>query len=48
VGGEEALVRFYRDVDAGTPVPEALRSAFGLTVPAFTERWRDLLSDLAG
>lgn len=47
VGGEDALVRFYRDVDAGTPVDQALESSFGLTVPAFTEQWRDLLQDLA-
>jgi hypothetical protein len=47
LGGEDALVRFYRDVDAGTPVGQALESSFGLAVPAFTERWRDLLQDLA-
>lgn len=47
LGGEEALVRFYRDVDAGAPLETALRSSFGLTVPAFTQRWRTLLSDLA-
>jgi len=46
-GGEAALVGFYRDVESGTPVPAALRSSFGLTVPAFTALWRDLLSDLA-
>lgn len=46
-GGEEALVRFYRDVDAGTPVDEALEAELGLTVPELTERWRTLLSDLA-
>ena len=47
-GGEAALVRFYRDVDGGTPVGAAMRSEFGFGVPAFTRQWRGLLQDLAG
>lgn len=46
-GGESALVSFYTSVDRGNPLPAALRSSFGLTVPALTEQWRDLLTDLA-
>ncbi|GAA4366726.1 hypothetical protein [Nocardioides caricicola] len=47
IGGEDALVRFYRAVDAGTPVEQALRAEIGLTEAEFTQRWRTLLSDLA-
>lgn len=47
-GGQDALVRFYRAVDDGTPVGRAMRAAFGLGVPAFTQQWRTLLQDLAG
>jgi hypothetical protein len=47
-GGEAALVRFYRAVDGGTPLPVALRSTFGLSLSGFTGQWRGLLSDLAG
>lgn len=47
IGGEAALVRFYRDVDAGRPVGAALQSAFGITTRELTARWRDLLADLA-
>lgn len=47
-GGEAALVRFYRDVDGGEPVGRAMRSDFGLGVPAFTRQWRTLLQHLAG
>ena len=46
-GGEDALVRFYRAVDDGTALPQALRAELGLSVAGFTQRWRDLLSDLA-
>lgn len=48
VGGEDALVRFYRAVDDGAPVARALEESFGLSVAAFTEQWRALLQDLAG
>lgn len=47
-GGEDELVRFYREVDDGATLGRALESTFGLSVPAFTEQWRDLLQDLAG
>lgn len=46
-GGEQALVRLYRRVDNGTALGAALRSGFGLSLPAFTKAWRDRLSDLA-
>lgn len=47
-GGQAALVRFYRSVDRGTPVGRAMQAEFGFGVPAFTQRWRTLLQDLAG
>ena len=47
-GGEQALVSFYRAVDAGRPVGAALESSFGLSVAELTDDWRDLLSGLAG
>ncbi|WP_243060337.1 hypothetical protein [Nocardioides sp. SR21] len=46
-GGENALVRFYRAVDAGTPVEQALRQEVGLTEAELTQQWRTLLQDLA-
>ncbi|MGZ4497598.1 MAG: hypothetical protein ACXVWZ_08965 [Nocardioides sp.] len=45
-GGEAALVRFYDDVEAGTPLPAALRRDFGLSVAALTQQWRTRLSHL--
>ena len=47
LGGQAKLVRFYRDVDSGTEVGAALESAYGLSEREFTNRWRDLLQDLA-
>lgn len=47
-GGQDALVRFYRDVDAGRPVGRAMQADLGRTLPAFTQQWRDLLQHLAG
>jgi hypothetical protein len=47
-GGEAALVRFYDDVDGGTPVGRAMEAEFGFGVPAFTRQWRALLQHLAG
>ena len=47
-GGEDALVRFYRDVDGGASVGTAMQQEFGFGVPAFTQQWRALLQDLAG
>jgi hypothetical protein len=46
-GGQARLVRFYRAVDDGQPVGAALESVFGLSTRELTDRWRDLLSDLA-
>jgi hypothetical protein len=45
--GERALVRFYDEADAGTPVGRALPRATGVTVPALTDQWRRLLRQLA-
>jgi hypothetical protein len=45
--GEQALLRFYRRVDAGAPVGQALEGVFGLTEAQFTRRWRERLTDLA-
>jgi len=45
-GGQQALVAFYRDVDAGQPVASALRQHFGFGVPGLTRQWRVLLSHL--
>jgi hypothetical protein len=47
-GGERALVRFYDDVSAGSPLPTALRQGFGLTEAGLTRLWRRHLADLAG
>ncbi|GAB3768059.1 hypothetical protein FB382_002268 [Nocardioides ginsengisegetis] len=46
-GGEPALVRFYREVDGGTPLGTALRREFGLTERELTAQWRARLSHLA-
>jgi len=45
-GGQAALVSFYDDVDAGTPVGPALRRHFGFGVSGLTRRWQSLLSHL--
>jgi hypothetical protein len=45
--GEATLVDFYRDVDDGTPVGAALRSAYGISAAELTEQWQDMLQDLA-
>jgi hypothetical protein len=47
LGGEGTLVRFYGAVDKGTPVAAALRSSFGLSLRAFTDRWRARLGEVA-
>jgi hypothetical protein len=44
--GQAALVSFYRAVDAGRPVPQALRSTTGWGLHGFVERWRTLLAHL--
>jgi hypothetical protein len=48
VGGQAALVAFYRAVDAGTEVDAALRDEFGFGERELVARWQDLLEDLAG
>ncbi len=47
LGGQDALVRFYRDVDDGTGVGAALESEYGISEREFTEAWRDRLLELA-
>jgi hypothetical protein len=47
LGGERALVRLYRLVDAGRGLPSALRATFGLTLGGLTRAWRRSLTDLA-
>jgi hypothetical protein len=42
--GPDALVAFYRAVDAGEPVGSALRSHVGFGLRDLTERWRTLLA----
>jgi len=44
--GQDALVAFYRAVDAGRPVGAALRSEAGFGLRGLTERWRTLLAHL--
>jgi hypothetical protein len=46
-GGEQALVRFYDAVSAGSPLSTALRQRFGLTEAALTRLWQRRLADLA-
>jgi hypothetical protein len=46
-GGEQALVRFYRRVDAGTDLDAALRASYGLDLRAFTAQWRARLARVA-
>lgn len=45
--GERRLIAFYRDVEAGTSVAEALES-LGTTEAEFTRQWRGYLRELAG
>jgi len=45
-GGPDALVAFYRDVDAGRPVASELRQHFGFGLGALTRQWRTFLSHL--
>jgi hypothetical protein len=47
IGGQDSLVRFYRDVDDGTAVGAALQSEYGISERAFTDEWRDRLLELA-
>ncbi|WP_432479795.1 hypothetical protein [Nocardioides sp. GXQ0305] len=44
--GEQALTDFYAGLEAGDDVDAEFRRAFGLSVAAFTRRWRQALSDL--
>ncbi|GAB3858656.1 hypothetical protein GCM10028801_19040 [Nocardioides maradonensis] len=45
--GQRALVRFYRDALAGTPVATALPRDTGLTVASLTSAWRSKLTAVA-
>ena len=44
---DATIVRFYRDVLAGSEVETALRRAFGLSVERLTAQWRDYLTKSA-
>jgi hypothetical protein len=46
--GEQQLIRLYDVVDAGTPLPRALREVLGTDQETFTAQWRDYLRRLAG
>jgi hypothetical protein len=46
--GEPGLVAFYRAVDRGQPIAQALPATTGLTLAGVTEAWRSTLEDLAG
>ncbi|QBR94194.1 hypothetical protein EXE57_19310 [Nocardioides euryhalodurans] len=46
--GEQVLTRFYTGLEVGDDVAAEFRAAFGLSLAAFTEQWRDRLTDLAG
>ncbi|WP_151082742.1 hypothetical protein [Nocardioides cynanchi] len=46
LGGPDALVSFYRAVDAGRPLGPELRHHFGFGLAALTARWRTVLSHL--
>jgi hypothetical protein len=45
--GNEAVVEFYAEVRAGTPVEEALLDTVGLDLAGLTAAWQEYLSDLA-
>jgi len=45
-GGQQTLVAFYREVDAGTPVASALRKHFGFGPSGLVRQWRTVLSHL--
>ncbi len=47
IAGEPALVRVYDDVRDGAAIDAALRRETGLSVAAFTARWRQELTELA-
>lgn len=44
--GEQRLISFYREVDAGTPVDKAF-AQLGTTQEEFTQQWRRYLRELA-
>lgn len=46
--GAEALIRFYRAVDAGASTQQAFRTVLSTTQRAFVARWRADLARLAG
>lgn len=46
--GEQALTRFYAGLEPGDDVAAEFRRTFGTSLPAFTETWREALTDLAG
>jgi hypothetical protein len=45
--GNEAVVAFYDEVRAGTPVEQALLDTIGLDLDGLIEAWREYLNDLA-
>ena len=45
--GERRLTRFYTGLGQGDDVAAEFRSAFGLSLAAFTREWRRALTDLA-
>jgi hypothetical protein len=46
--GQPALVRFYRRVAGGDPLPQALHDATGLTATEFTRAWRRYVRESLG
>jgi hypothetical protein len=46
--GADRLVRFYRQVSAGTSAPAAFRSVLGISQSEFVRRWRADVARLAG
>jgi hypothetical protein len=47
LGGEQALVSLYDQVEAGRPLDASMRRLFGFGVGEFTKSWQRRLSDLA-
>ena len=47
LGGEDALVRLYDEVDEGARLGPTLRKIFGLGTAGLTRRWQNLLRDVA-
>lgn len=45
--GEQVLTDFYTGLEPGERFATEFRRAFGLPLPAFTQQWREALTDLA-